>query len=287
MIPPYPKGSDLLADKVVVVTAAAGTGIGSAVAKRALEEGARVVISDWHERRLGEKAEELNADHPDRVFALPCDVTVEPQVQALVYGAAERFGRIDVMVNNAGVMPLSFYADHEQAWRAWHAAIDVNVKGVLNGIAAVYDQMIAQGRGHVVNISSIYSNFATAGAGVYTATKSAVNVLSESLRVESQGKIKVSVVRPTGVPKTGLGASVVNPAAVVGIFGQHASTAMDNMMKYITGELPPELTDPDSPLLWSLEPEHIADNIVHVMNQPWGISISDITIRATGEDYVL
>jgi len=274
-----------LEDKVVVVTGA-GSGFGRLVSEQACGLGAKVVGADVDAEQLATVFEALNSGGHDAAH-VAADVTDMEQMKALAAFAVDAFGRIDVMVNNAGVMPLSFYADHEQAWKAWHAAIDVNVKGVLNGIAAVYDQMIAQGRGHVVNISSIYSNFATAGAGVYTATKSAVNALSESLRVESQGKIKVSVVRPTGVPKTGLGASVVNPAAVVGIFGQHASTAMDNMMKYITGELPPELTDADSPRLWSLEPEHIADNIIHVMNQPWGISISDITIRATGEDYVL
>lgn len=274
-----------LEDKVVVVTGA-GSGFGRLVAEQAGELGAKVVGADLDPELLAGVFGGLKDAGRDAAH-LTTDVTDVEQMKALAAFAVDTFGRIDVMVNNAGVMPLSFFADHEQALLAWHAAIDVNVKGVLNGIAAVYDQMIAQGRGHVVNISSIYSNFATAGAGVYTATKSAVNALSESLRVESQGKIKVSVVRPTGVPKTGLGASVINPAAVVGILGHHASTAMDNIMKYVTGELPPELTDVDSPLLWTLEPEHIADNILYVINQPWGISISDITIRATGEEYVL
>lgn len=270
-----------LQDKVVVITGA-GSGFGRLVAEQASGLGAKVVGADVNAEPLAEVFGGLkDAAH------LTTDVTDVEQMKALAAFAVDTFGRIDVMVNNAGVMPLSFFADHEQAWGAWNAAIDVNVKGVVNGIAAVYDQMIAQGRGHVVNISSIYSNFPTAGAGVYTATKSAVNALSEALRVEAQGKIKVSVVRPTGVPKTGLGASVINPAAVVGILGHHAATAMDNIMKYVAGELPAELTDPDSPLLWTLEPEHIADNIVYVMNQPWGVSIGDITIRATGEEYLL
>lgn len=270
-----------LEDKVVVITGA-GSGFGRLLAGQGSDLGAKVVGGDVNGEQLAAAFEGMkDAEH------VVADVTDIEQMKALAAHAVAAFGRIDVMVNNAGVMPLAFYADHDQAQKGWEAAIDVNIKGVLNGIAAVYDQMIAQGRGHVVNISSIYSNFATAGAGVYTATKSAVNALSESLRVESQGKIKVSVVRPTGVPKTNLGASVVNPAATVGILGQHASTAMDNMMKYITGQLPPELADPDSPQLWSLEPEHIADNIIYVMNQPWGVSISDITIRATGEEYIL
>lgn len=277
--------SNHLEDKVVVVTGA-GSGFGSLVSERACGLGAKVVGADVNADQLAVAFAALKDKGYDAA-QLATDVTDLEQMRALAAFAVGTFGRIDVMVNNAGVMPLAFYADHEQASRAWHTAIDVNVKGVLNGIAAVYDQMIAQGRGHVVNISSIYSNFATAGAGVYTATKSAVNALSESLRVESQGKIKVSVVRPTGVPKTGLGASVVNPAAIVGILGQHAPTAMETMMKYVAGELPAELTDPDSPLLWSLEPEHIAENVIYVMNQPWGVSISDITIRATGEEYVL
>src|SRR5207302_4114761 len=94
-------GHDLLAGKVVVVTAAAGTGIGSAVAKRCLEEGASVVVSDWHERRLGEKAAELA--EAGKVHAIPCDVTKEDQVQALIDGAVDHFGRLDVLVNNAGL----------------------------------------------------------------------------------------------------------------------------------------------------------------------------------------
>ena len=76
----------------------------------------------------------------------------------------------------------------------------MNFKGVLHGISAVHDQMIAQGRGHVVNVSSIYGNHPNAGSGVYAATKAAVNVLSETLRIESQGRIKVTTIRPTGVP---------------------------------------------------------------------------------------
>jgi NADP-dependent 3-hydroxy acid dehydrogenase YdfG len=271
--------------KVIVITGA-GSGFGQLVAERACALGAKVVGADINDEPLTTMFDGLR-QQGRAVASLRTDVTDVEQMNALARFAVETFGRIDVMVNNAGVMPLAFFADHETAGKAWDVAIDVNIKGVLNGITAVHDQMIAQGRGHIVNISSIYGNFATAGAGVYTATKGAVNALSEALRVESQGKIKVSVVRPTGVPRTGLGGSVVNPAGVVGIFGQHEASAMGNMMKYLSDELPEEQTDPDSPQLWSLEPEHIVENIIYVMNQPWGVSISDITIRATGEEYIL
>src|SRR5262245_61743289 len=93
----------LLAGKIVVITAAAGTGIGSAAARRCLEEGASVVVSDWHERRLNETRDNLAADHPGRVHAIPCDVTVADQIQELINGAVKHHGRIDVMINNAGL----------------------------------------------------------------------------------------------------------------------------------------------------------------------------------------
>ena len=101
-------------------------------------------------------------------------------------------------MNNAGIMPLALYADHEGWADAWDRCIDINLKGVLHGISCVHDQMKRQGRGHVVNVSSIFGNSPVAGAGVYGATKAAVNFLSESLRQESQGRIKVTTIRQTG-----------------------------------------------------------------------------------------
>ena len=145
--------------------------------------------------------------------------------------AVDRWGGVDVLVNNAGVMPLAFFSDHAAAAESWDRAIDINLKGVLNGICAVYDQMIRQGRGHVVNISSIYGNAGTAGSGVYSATKAAVRVLSESLRVEAQGKIKVTVVRPTGIMGTGLAAGIVNPQALVGLTGQHTERFAERVQR--------------------------------------------------------
>lgn len=274
-----------VAGKSIVVTGAAG-GFGSRVCARAAALGAHVVAADTDASGLDTLAAAVTAaggSFESRVT----DVRSMAQMQALAGRAVERFGRIDVLVNNAGIMPLAFYSDHEQAASAWDRCIDINFKGVLHGVVAVYDQMIAQGRGHIVNLSSIYSNHPVAGAGVYGATKAAVNFLSEALRVESQGKIKVTVVKPTGVPATGLGAGIVNPEAIVGILGQNAPGYLQMMQAYLAGELPPEHADADHIEYFALAPEDLAEQIIHAINQPWGISIGEITIRASGDGYVL
>ena len=147
--------------------------------------------------------------------------------------------------------------------------------------------MIEQGRGHIVNLSSIYGNYPVSGAGVYGATKAAVNTLSESLRVESQGKIKVTIIKPTGVPGTGLSTGIVNPEAIVGILGQHAATYLQKMGAHMAGELPAEETDPNSIEYYALDPEFLADQILYAINQPWGVSVGDLTVRASGDGYIL
>lgn len=139
----------------------------------------------------------------------------------------------------------------------------------------------------MVNISSIYANAGTAGSGVYSATKAAVATLSNSLRVESQGKIKVTIIRPTGVLGTGLAGGVVNPAAVVGITGQNSDQYVARIMSQVGGELDPALVDVDDVRYWAIEPEVVAEQVVHAIDQPWGVSLGDITIRATGEDFIL
>jgi NADP-dependent 3-hydroxy acid dehydrogenase YdfG len=277
--------TDYVKDKVIVVTGA-GSGFGRLIAEMTAARGAKVVGADINADGLADVQSSIGA--ASGIFvAEVTDVTDRDQMNRLAQTAIENFGAIDVMINNAGTMPLAFYADHADAWQAWHRCIDINVKGVLNGISAVYDQMITQGRGHVINISSIYGNFPVAGAAVYGATKAAVNVLSESLRVESQGKIKVTVVKPTGVPGTGLDASVVNRAGTIGIVGQNFPAFMVNAGKFVEGTLSGPGTDEHSVKYWAIDPRHLADNIVYAIDQPWGVSIGDITVRATGENYIL
>jgi 3-oxoacyl-[acyl-carrier protein] reductase len=189
--------SGLLAGKVVVVTAAAGTGIGSAVARRCLEEGASVVISDRHERRLGETYEALAAAHPGRVHALVCDVTVEDQVQALIDDTVVHCGQIDVMVNNAGLGGESSIVDMSDA--EWTRVLDVTLNGTFRCTRAALRRMVEQGGGGaVVNNASVVGWRAQAGQAHYAAAKAGVMALTRcsALDVAHLG-IRVNAVSPS------------------------------------------------------------------------------------------
>jgi NADP-dependent 3-hydroxy acid dehydrogenase YdfG len=192
-----------LKGKSVVITGAAG-GFGRLVAEMALERGASVAGLDIDGATVDATFAALAADGRPAI-GLHVDVTDFDQVRSAVDAAVEAFGGVDVMINNAGVMPNAYLRDHARALPAWDRCIDINLKGVLHGVCAVYDHMIRQGRGHIVNISSIYGNAGVAGAAVYSATKAAVVALSNALRAETQGAIKVTIVRPSGVPGTGSG----------------------------------------------------------------------------------
>jgi NADP-dependent 3-hydroxy acid dehydrogenase YdfG len=279
--------TDHVKGKVVVVTGAA-SGFGRLVAQMVAARGANVVAADVDADGLAATADSIVAAGGEVVHRRT-DVTDRADMFGLAAFAVESFGAIDVMVNNAGIMPLAFYADHARAADAWDLCIDVNLRGVLNGIMAVHDQMIGQGRGQVVNISSIYGNTPLAGSAVYTATKAAVNVLSETLRIESQGKIKVTVVKPTGVPGTNLAASMVNGDAMIGILGQNAASFGEKAaVAWGPGETPEKaaMNDPEDIRYWAIAPEELAAQVVYVIDQPWGISISDITVRASGDLYL-
>lgn len=274
-----------IAGKSIVITGAGG-GFGRLVALKAAALGAKVACGD-----IDLAAAEATADAVisagGAAIAVETDVRDLGAVKALIARAAEAHGGIDVMINNAGIMPLAFFSDHEAAYPAWERCIDINIKGVLNGMVAAYDPMIAAGRGHIVNLSSIYGNFPVIGAAVYGASKSAVNFLSESLRVESRGKIKVTTIKPTGVPTTGLSGTVINPAAGVGIVAHNMPDFMEMVGQMGAGTFPAERLSPDSIDYASLAPDHIADAIIHAINQPWGVSISEVTVRASGDHFVL
>jgi 3-oxoacyl-[acyl-carrier protein] reductase len=190
-------GHHLLDGKVVVVTAAAGTGIGSAAARRCLEEGARVMISDQHARRLAQTCGELEQAHPGLVAAQPCDVTDEAQVQALIEAAAGHFGRIDVMINNAGLggtAPITEMTDEQ-----WLRVLDVTLTGTFRCTRAVLRQMVAQGHGGaVVNNASVLGWRAQPGQAHYAAAKAGVMALTRcaALDVAAHG-IRVNAVAPS------------------------------------------------------------------------------------------
>ena len=199
MIPPPvpPAGRDLLAGKVVVITAAAGTGIGSATARRCLVEGASVAISDQHARRLAAAEQEHAAQFGDRVWSACCDVTDEEQVGALVAGAAERFGRIDVMVNNAGLGGTSSVL--EMTDEQWLRVVDVTLTGTFRCTRAALRQMVAQGHGGaVVNNASVLGWRAQPGQAHYAAAKAGVMALTRcaALDVAEHG-IRVNAVAPS------------------------------------------------------------------------------------------
>jgi NADP-dependent 3-hydroxy acid dehydrogenase YdfG len=276
--------SRYLQDKVIIVTGAA-SGFGKLISEKCAAGGAKVVGVDVSVEALNEVFEGIQAaGHEGTTYV--ADVADMAQMQSAARHAVDSYGCVDVIVNNAGVMPLAFFADHELAWQKWHKAIDINIKGVVNGISAVYDTMIGQGRGQVVNISSIYGSAGSEGSGVYSATKAAVDALSNSLRVEAQGKIKVTTVRPTGVLGTHLGSWVVNDTAIMGILGQKGGQFAENIANLQNGTLRPEQLDVDSVGYWLINPDDLTNAVVHVIDQPWGINISDVTVRASGENYV-
>jgi len=191
------KGHSLLEGKVVVITAAAGTGIGSAAARRCLEEGAQVMISDQHERRLAATKTELAEAHGDAVDALPCDVTDEAQVQALIDGAVHHYGRIDVMINNAGLggtSPILEMTDEQ-----WLKVLDVTLNGTFRCTRAALRQLVAQGGGGaVVNNASVLGWRAQPGQAHYAAAKAGVMALTRcaALDVAAHG-IRVNAVAPS------------------------------------------------------------------------------------------
>jgi len=194
--PDYVPGHGLLDGKVVLVTAAAGTGIGFATAQRCAEEGAVVVISDLHERRLGEAAERLAAIAGTTPLSILCDVTNEAEVQSLFDGTAARHGRIDVLVNNAGLGGTADLVDMTD--EQWLKVLDVTLNGTFRCTRAGLRHMRDQGRGVIVNNASVLGWRAQPGQSHYAAAKAGVMALTRCAAMEAAAYgVRINAVAPS------------------------------------------------------------------------------------------
>jgi NADP-dependent 3-hydroxy acid dehydrogenase YdfG len=234
-----------LSDKIVLITGAS-SGIGEATARELVTAGARLFIGARRADRLQGLAEELGA----QVAWRELDVTDAASFAAFVEAAEAQFGRVDVLINNAGIMPLSPLAALKRD--EWARMIDVNIHGVLNGIAAVLPRFIAQRGGHVVNVASIGAHLVVPTGAVYCATKYAVWAITEGLRQEHDD-IRATIISP-GVVATELGNDITDP--------QVADALKDWRQK-------------------SLTPDAIARAIRYALEQPEGVDVNEIIVRPT------
>jgi NADP-dependent 3-hydroxy acid dehydrogenase YdfG len=239
------------APKVVLITGAS-SGIGEATARHLASSGHRVVLGARRASRVATAVDEIN-ESGGTALGLPLDVTSLPEVQNFVEAAEQEFGRIDVLVNNAGVMPLSMLADLRVD--EWNQMIDVNLRGVLHGIAGVLPTMRRQRSGHIVNVASVSAYRVDPTAAVYCATKFAVRALSEGLRLESDD-VRVTVVSP-GLTRTEL------------FDGIHAPKARDAVLGMV------EQT--------SIAPAAIADAIGFAISRPADVDVNEIVVRPTAQ----
>ena len=234
--------------KVILLTGAS-SGIGEATARELSKQGHRLIIGARRTDRLKALCESLR-DEGGSVDYRALDVTRREELQAFADFALATHGRIDVIINNAGIMPLSPLAALKVD--EWDRMVDVNVRGVLYGIAAVLPTMTAQERGHVINISSIGGLYVVPTAAVYCATKYAVRALSDALRQETD-KLRVTCIYP-GVVESELANTITDASA---------AEAMRSYRQI------------------ALKPEAIATAIAYAINQPDGVDVSDIVVRPT------
>lgn len=195
-VPNEPPGRGLLAGKSVVITAAAGTGIGYAVAKRAALEGATVLISDFHERRLSEAADSLRDETGAPVESVVCDVTDDDQIRALVAESIERLGHIDIWMNNAGLggnAPIVDMTDDQ-----WSSVMDITLNGTFRCLRAVLPHMYERGEGAVVNNASVLGWRAQELQSHYAAAKAGVMALTRCAAMEAaQHGVRINAVSPS------------------------------------------------------------------------------------------
>lgn len=240
-------------NKVVLITGAS-SGIGEATARLLAQQGARVVLGARRTERLEAIAKDIrNAGGTAEYQTL--DVTQRSQLEAMVQFAQTKFDRVDVMINNAGVMPLSTL--DQLKVEEWDRMIDVNIKGVLYGIAAALPVMKAQKAGQIINLSSIGGHTVSPTAAVYCATKFAVGAISEGLRQEVGGDIRVTVISP-GVTESELADSISDETARIG------------MQEFRRLSIPAEA---------------VARSILFAIAQPGDVDISEIIVRPTASPY--
>jgi NADP-dependent 3-hydroxy acid dehydrogenase YdfG len=240
-------------NKVVVITGAS-SGIGEATARLLSKNGAKVVLGARRIDRLTAITKDIHADGGIAEYQA-LDVTQRSQLEAIAQFAQSKFDRVDVLINNAGVMPLS--ALDQLKVDEWDRMIDVNIKGVLYGIAAVLPVMKAQKSGQIINISSIGGHAVSPTAAVYCATKFAVGAISEGLRQEVGGNIRVTVISP-GVTESELADSISD------------ETARKGMQEFRRIAIPAEA---------------IARSILFAIAQPNDVDISEIIVRPTASPY--
>ncbi len=194
--PPYTPPHGLLTGKTAIVTAAAGTGIGAATARRFLEEGASVLISDLHARRLAETVEELEQVTGTRPFATVCDVTQQSDVENLIETALDTFHGIDILVNNAGLGGTAALV--EMVDEQWHKVLDVTLTATMRVTRAVLPAMYRAGRGAIVNNASVLGWRAQVGQAHYAAAKAGVMALTRSAAMEAAPHgVRVNAVAPS------------------------------------------------------------------------------------------
>jgi len=180
----------------VVVTAAAGTGIGSAVARRCIEEGATVLISDVHERRLSEAAEELGELAGARVATAVCNVTVQDDIDALFATAVAELGHVDVLINNAGLGGTADLVDMTD--EQWSLVLDVTLTGTFRATRAALQHMVPRRSGVIVNNASVLGWRAQAGQAHYAAAKAGVMALTRCAAIEAaEANVRVNAVAPS------------------------------------------------------------------------------------------